>query len=173
MSEADELYDRLITPIEQKMRAIVVRIVRDQADADDVMQETLAVVWKRLHKIDRDANPHGYILRICVSRAYDLLRSRARRWKRETRVAGTARKDSTVTDDPAARAMTAERAEVIRNAVGLLPPKQAKAVLLRVVDGSSYGAIACILGCSEVTARSHYSKGSARMRKILADLGAL
>ena len=173
MSEADELYDRLITPIEQKIRATVVRIVRDPDDADDVIQETLAVVWKRLHKIDRDANPHSYILRICVSRAYDLLRSRARRWKRETRAADAVRKDGTVTDDPAARAMTAERAEVVRNAVGLLPPRQAKALLLRVVDGSSYGAIACILGCSEATARSHCSKGTARLRNVLTEFGIL
>jgi RNA polymerase sigma-70 factor (ECF subfamily) len=173
VSEADELYERLIIPIEQKLKAIVLRIVRDPNDADDVMQETLAVVWKKLDKIDRDANPHGYILRICISRAYDLLRSRARRRRRESRAAHAARKDCTATDGPAARAMTAERAEAVRNAVGLLPPRQAKAVLLRVVEGSSYGAIACILGCSEATARSHCSKGTARLRSILTEFGIL
>jgi len=173
VSEADELYERLIIPIEQKLKAIVLRIVRNPDDADDVMQETLAVVWKKLDKIDRDANPHSYILRICINRAYDLLRSRARRRRRESRAAHAARKDCTVTDGPAARAMTAERAEAVRNAVGLLPPKQGKAVLLRVVEGSSYGAIACILGCSEATARSHCSKGTARLRSILTEFDIL
>ena len=87
MGDASELYDGLIAPIEQRLKATALRIVRDPNDAADVIQETLAVVWKKLHRIDREANPHAYILRICVSRAYDLLRRRSRQRRRESAVA--------------------------------------------------------------------------------------
>ena len=164
MGEPEHLYDRLIAPLEQRMKAIALRIVRDPNDAEDVIQETLAVVWKGLHKIDRDANPHAYILRICISRAYDLLRRRARRWRREAKMAAGTSEPLRTATDPAVRAETREHAEAVRDAVGLLPPKQAKAVLLRASDGASYCAIASVLQCSEPTARSHYSKGMARLR---------
>ena len=173
MNEADEMYDRLIVPIEQRMRHIALRIVRDPNDAADVIQETLATVWKTLHKIDRDANPHAYILRICISRAYDLVRRRARRRMREGKVIAAAPEALSKGTDPAARAETKDLAEAVRDAVGLLPPKQAKAVLLRASEGTSYSAIASILGCSEPTARSHYSKGIGRLREILTKLDLL
>jgi len=154
-------------------KATALRIVRDPNDAADVIQETLAEVWKRLHKIDRDANPHAYILCICVSRAYDLLRRRARRRERESGAATERTAVPTAVSDPAVQVTAREQAEAIRHAVGLLPPKQGKAVLLRASQSLSYAAIACILGCSEATARSHYSKGTARLRGILAGLDLL
>jgi hypothetical protein len=45
----------------------------------------------------------------------------------------------------------------------MLPPKQGQAVLLRVVENLSYQGIGGILGCSEATARSHFSKGKSRV----------
>ncbi len=48
---------------------------------------------------------------------------------------------------------------------------QGQAVLLRAMDGSSYHVIANTLGCCEATARSHFSKGRARLAKIFVELG--
>jgi DNA-directed RNA polymerase specialized sigma24 family protein len=60
--------------------------------------------------------------------------------------------------------------EVVRQAVSMLPPKQGQAVLLRIVENLSYQGIGGILGCSEATARSHFSKGKSRLIKIIEDL---
>jgi len=51
----------------------------------------------------------------------------------------------------------------------MLPHKQAKAVLLRSIENLSYDMIGKILGCSEATARSHFSKGKAQLEKILTE----
>lgn len=51
--------------------------------------------------------------------------------------------------------------------MGRLPRKQALAVLMRVVQEQSYADIAAALGCTEQTARSHASKGRARLRQVL------
>jgi RNA polymerase sigma-70 factor (ECF subfamily) len=64
-----------------------------------------------------------------------------------------------------------DRAATVRNAISMLPPHQGQAVLLRALEDIPYHAIAKILGCSEATARSHVSKGKARLAKILLDLG--
>ena len=61
----------------------------------------------------------------------------------------------------------------IRRSVASLPANQGKAVLLRVMSDEPYHSIGRILGCSETTARSHVSKGKARLRAVLTELGIL
>jgi DNA-directed RNA polymerase specialized sigma24 family protein len=64
-----------------------------------------------------------------------------------------------------------DRVTAIREAIAMLPPNQGQAVLLRIMEDSPYDTIAGILGCSEATARSHFSKGKARLLKLLGELG--
>lgn len=48
MKPDQECYQRLIEPIQDRMIAIVTRIMQDHHDAQDVFQEVLAVIWKTL-----------------------------------------------------------------------------------------------------------------------------
>ena len=165
---AEELYQELIAPIEQQMMRTVARIVGDPDDAADVFQQVLATVWKKLKRIHRHPNPPGYILRICVNASYDAIRRRARLRRREVPLEAATQTAPTT----AARAVpeACEKKEAIMDAIAALPTKQAKAVLLRVVQELPYRAVGEVLGCSEATARSHVSKGTARLRLILSDL---
>ena len=170
MAKSDDLYERLIRPIEKRMIGIVARIVRDPEEAADVFQEVLALIWTKLERIERHPNPHAYIMRICITRSYDALRKRARRRRRETRLEGIQAKMWP------ARSLgylkeEGDRVAVIREAIAMLPPNQGQAVLLRLLEDSPYHTIAGVLGCSEATARSHFSKGKARLVKLLGELG--
>ena len=60
---------------------------------------------------------------------------------------------------------------LIREGISTLPRKQAQAVLLRLLEDQQFDVIGRVLGCSEVTARSHVSKGLAKLREYLAELG--
>ncbi len=173
MDKAEELYAALIEPIEDRMIAIVMRLVRDREDAADVFQEVLATVWSKLAQIHRHPNPQAYVLRICVSHSYDALRVRARRRKLEVPL-----EPEHIEDRAAAPVATEEPGErdveaMVRAAVFSLPVQQAQAVLLRLLDGESYPIIGRILECSEMTARSHVSKGRARLREILSEQGVV
>jgi RNA polymerase sigma-70 factor (ECF subfamily) len=164
------MYERLISPIEKRMIGIVARIVRDPEDAADVFQDVLALIWAKLERIDRHPNPHAYIIRICITRSYDALRKRARRRRREIRL------ESIQAKMWPARSLgyikeEGDRVTAIREAIAMLPPNQGQAVLLRIMEDSPYDTIAGILGCSEATARSHFSKGKARLLKLLGELG--
>jgi RNA polymerase sigma factor (sigma-70 family) len=169
MRKSDELYEKLISPIENRMIGIVARILRDPEDAADVFQEVLALIWEKLERIDRHPNPHAYIIRICVTRSYDALRKRARRRRFETRLESI--KANMEPAHPLGYTKEEDRAAVIGEAIGMLPPNQGQAVLLRLTEDSPYYTIADVLGCSEVTARSHFSKGKARLAKLLGGLG--
>ena len=169
MTHSDEIYERLLRPIEGQMINTVARIVRDPEDAADVFQDVLVTVWHKLDRILCHPNPHGYILRICITRSYDALRKKMRRRRLEIRLA-------TITSklwpkDSQGFLHPQNIANTILAAISMLPPKQGQAVLLRAIEGSAYDVIADILGCGETTARSHFSKGKARLEKILQDLG--
>lgn len=170
MDKAEEVYERIISPIESRMTGIISRVVGDPDDAADVLQETLAVVWRKLERLDRHPDPQSYILRICLSRSYDALRKRARR-RRERPLEGSIEASQSAGGGDAV--VEREALSAIHEAIGALPPKQGQAVLLRAVDGSTYSVIAKIMGCSEVTARSHFSKGRARLREVLSELGLM
>ena len=105
----------------------------------------------------------------CVTRSYDALRKRARRWRREARLDSLKAMLLPFRDQSLSKDLDREAA--VRQAISMLPPNQGQAVLLRAIDGSPYHFIGKVLGCSEATARSHFSKGKARLAKILADSG--
>jgi len=168
MHSADELYERLIAPIEARMMGIVSRIVGQTDEANDVFQEVLAMIWERLAKIDRHPNPHAYILSVCISRSHEALRLRRRKRRREP-VSASGNLDKVQAPEAGRPWLDPESIDLLYEAIRSLPPNQGKAILLRIADDASYEAIGSILGCSEAAARSHVSKGKDRLRKMLAD----
>lgn len=167
MTSAEQIYQEIIAPIEDRMIRTVAGIVGNSDDASDAFQEALITIWKLLPRIAQHPNPQGYVMRVCISASYDLLRKRARRQRWTTLtlsgVLGTTRPE---TDNIYA----SEVERQVMEAIARLPRQQAQAVLLQVVEDQPFEQMAVALGCSEATARSHVSKGKARLRKLLAHL---
>jgi RNA polymerase sigma-70 factor (ECF subfamily) len=71
-----ELYDRY----GRAAYSLVLRIVRDKAIAEDLVQETFLRVWNRVHSMDTERGAIGpWLLAIARNRAIDYLRSSAGR----------------------------------------------------------------------------------------------
>lgn len=167
MGIADQIYEDLITPIEGRMKSVVAGLLTDPDDAADAMQNALLYVWKNLRRIHSHPNPHGYILKVCISSSYDVLRRNARRRKREVR---TTVEPDIVVRDTASPEYTGHLLSAIRRGITTLPRQQAQAVLLRLMEDEPFDVIGRALGCSTDTARSHVSKGLARLRQYMSDL---
>ena len=165
MSCADRLFEELIEPIKGQMIATIMRIVRDSHDAEDVMQEILATIWRKLERIHKHPNPEAYIMRICINRSYDAMRRKSRLSKSVLSLDSTQMEQ--LPDSSIHSADATEREGAIHQALFSLPGRQGKALLLRVAEKKSYETIAEILGCSAATARSHVSKARERLRNIL------
>ena len=105
------------------------------------------------------------MLRVCVSAAYNVLRKKTRRNYHEISLeaAGVSNTKSAKGPDFAGR----ERLRHAMAAVARLPRKQAQAVFLRAIEDQSFEEVAQSLGCSPATARSHFSKGKARLLKLM------
>jgi RNA polymerase sigma factor (sigma-70 family) len=163
---AQEIYTELIAPVEQRMMHTVARIAHDPDDAAEAFQNAATFIWKNLKKIHHHPNPHAYILSVCASAAYDILRQK-KRWERQTSLTDSSKLPASSSSGPECASMAAERERILLKAIATLPRNQAQAVLLRVMEDESFENIAEALNCGTATARSHVSKGKARLRDIL------
>lgn len=165
-------YDALIRPIEDQMLRSIWRITRVAEDAEDALQESLTLIWKRRARIERHPCPRALILRICVNCACDALRARLRRRSRET----------VLTDPDALHAKDCPIGEQLHRqelrddialAILRLPNRQATALTMRYILELSYEEISKALGCSETTARVHVNRACKKLRKRLAHLAPI
>lgn len=150
------------------MMVVIYRIIQDPDQTADVFQEALYKVWTYLDRILQHPNPHAYILSICTSSAYDFLRKKEKERIQSIQEGWLCNPEGVSPVETHSRSM--ELIGIIQKAVTLLPIQQAQAVLLRLFEEESFAGIGAALKCSEVTARSHYSKGLARLRLVLDEM---
>jgi RNA polymerase sigma-70 factor (ECF subfamily) len=143
------------------------RMVGDRHRSEELFQEVFLAVWvkRRQYEYPRPFKPWLYAIALNQCRA--AYRGRKPNTVPLSDADGTA--PPAPDASPAEQAMAAETAELVTRAVLRLPPRQRAVVTLRVWEGLPYGRIAEIVGCSEVTVRSHMHQGLAALRQ---DLGA-
>lgn len=136
-----ELYDRLAPWV----LGLAYRILRDEAEAEDVVAEVFIRVWRRIDQHDRSRGPLvPWVLSIARHRALDVLRRRERWWR-------AARAAETEEPEPAAAPHEASVPgwplhREVHAALAALPPEQRRVVMLAYFEGLSHGAIARRLG---------------------------
>ena len=132
----------------------------DRQRAEDLVQESLVKLWFAWPKVAEQA-PEAYVRQVLVRRAE---RAASRRWWGERPV-------GELPDRPGPGDVSAAVAERSRleAALALLTPRQRAAVVLRYYEDLPEGQVAQALGCPVGTARSHASRGVARLREILSD----
>ncbi|MFJ8187346.1 SigE family RNA polymerase sigma factor [Streptomyces sp. NPDC096105] len=132
----------------------------DRQRAEDLAQEALVKLWFAWPKVAEQA-PEAYVRQVMVRLA---ARSARRRWWGERPV-------GELPDRPGPGDVSASVAERSRleAALALLTPRQRAAVVLRYYEDLPEGQVAQALGCPVGTARSHASRGVARLRQILSD----
>ena len=144
------------------------RILRDDALAQDAVQEAFLGVWRGAGRfIAERAKPSTWVLTLVHRRAVDLVRREERR--RAEPLEPDAESDSRVTPDAAEQ--FAQR-EAVRAALHQLPAEQREAIELAYYGGYTQSELAERLGQPLGTIKSRMFAGLARLRDVL-DEGAL
>jgi RNA polymerase sigma factor (sigma-70 family) len=155
-------FQRQVEPLKGRLVRIVWRVLRDDDDSEDALQDALATIWKHWARVRAHPNPTALILRITNDSAIDILRRRMRQKRRAVQVMSRA------SDEASERnASTNPELAQVLEAVSALPNKQATAILLRAIDGLSFAEIAAAMNCGESTARKHAERARARLRNVL------
>lgn len=159
-----ELYDAHAT----RVYSLACRILRNDADAEDVVQEAFLQVWRQAAKFDLARGAvAGWLLTITRSRAIDRLRLRNGRAQREERC-------ETLEELFSAPAATAdqmliweESGRVARRSVAAVPPAQRVALELAYFEGLTHTEIADVLCQPLGTVKTRIRVA---MQRILAEL---
>jgi len=169
-------FEILIRPYKQRLYRVAKAILRDDAEADDVVQDASVRAYRHLGNFEGRAKFSTWLTRIAI---YEAL-ARARRHRRlhplETSDKSMADKVSTLesaTPSPERLAYDRELSAVLKKAILRLPEHYRLVFRMRVIENMSTAESASYLNLSEATIKVRLHRARAFLRKELnAHVGA-
>ncbi|MFT4030553.1 MAG: sigma-70 family RNA polymerase sigma factor [Protaetiibacter sp.] len=157
--------EALIAEVSPELLAYLTRRTQPVDDAADVLAETLLTIWKRRADIPptRDC-ARAWMFVTARNHLMNHARGQARRHALADRL-----RDNLAGYDEAAPSGD-DRAELVRDALGALPPEDQELIGLIIWDGFGVAEAGAIMGLSASTSRSRYSRAKARFARALEGL---
>jgi RNA polymerase sigma-70 factor (ECF subfamily) len=167
-----DLYDRY----GRTLYALALAIVREPADAEEVVVDAFGQAWRSAASFDAARGSVGaWLATIARSRALDAVRARGRRARAHERAAqlsddGIAAPIAAVGPDPASGAERSEARRLVAQALAALPVPQRTAIELAYFEGLSQSEIAERLAEPLGTIKTRIRTGMEKLRGLLGPL---
>jgi RNA polymerase sigma factor (sigma-70 family) len=137
------------------------RMVQHPQDAEDLLQSVFVEVFTKLDSFRYESSIGAWIKRITVNKCINFLKSRKLAFSELT--AGFDRAET-----PEPEPESPYSVEKIKNAIDHLPDGYRVVFSLYAVEGYDHEEISQILGVTEATSKSQYSRAKAKLRDMLA-----
>ena len=161
-----QLYDRY----GRVAYGLALRLVRDQALAEDAVQEAFLTVWRRAGSFRPErAKPSTWILTLVHRRAVDVVRREERR-RAQPLLEGQEEPDERALPADEEIALT-DRRRLVQEALRQLPDEQREALELAYYGGLTQSELAERLSVPLGTIKSRMFTGLRRLRDLLAEAG--
>ena len=162
-----EEFSLLFEKYKGKVYFLALSIVKNEALALDVAQNTFIKVFKSLKWFNQRCRFSTWIFRITYNQALDQYRKVRRRDEVEFSETLDLRRLSSSKGQLFHEIAGKEMNERIRAAIELLPLKLRTAVLLKHVEGLTYNEICEIVGCARGVLQKRLARASKMLREIL------
>ncbi len=159
----DERFEREALPHMRSLYSTAYRLVRNSADAEDLVQETFLRAYRAFEGYTPDTNIRAWLYTI-------LYRARADHYRRVGRSVHTVELEGDGPGTAPPQDQMARGQEDVARALAQLPECFRAAVVLRDIQEFSYEEIATILDVPIGTVMSRIHRGRALLRKSLAGL---
>ena len=158
-----ELYDRHARPI----YSLALRILREQSDAEDIVQEVFAQAWNQAARFDTSRGAvAAWLLMMARSRAIDRLRARRSRPETASDAEAVERMpDAAVRQD--LQLLSSEQVGMLKTALNGLPAPQREALELAYYEGLTHTEIADRLSEPLGTVKTRIRQAVIRLREAL------
>lgn len=174
-------FDLLVLKYQRKIQRLLSRMLREQNDIDDVMQEAFIKAYRALPQFRGESAFYTWLYRIAINTARNWIASQGRRpstpGQNQTEDGETFDQIDNLTDNNTPESVLAshEVARAVQAAIDQLPAELRSAIMLREIDGLSYEEIAQTMDCPIGTVRSRIFRAreaiAAKLRPIMDTQG--
>lgn len=161
-------FEILVKRYQKRLLAFVLRILRDEDDASDAVQEALFKAYKAMDRIDTERKFSTYLFGIAKNEAINLLRRRKKHLTLDT-VSVPETGGLTVFEQTA----FLELREKLQIALRRMDRKYRKIITLYYFHDLHYDEIAKKLAIPVNTVRTHLKRGKERLGKELRMIGGV
>lgn len=170
-------FEREAIPLRDALYRHAIRMSRNHADAEDLVQEAMMKAYAGFHAFRPDTNLHAWLLRILVNRYIsDYRKKRRQPVQCSTEELTQQRLVETYTRSAPAGLRSAEDQALdslpdndIKSAMQTLPQQFRHVVYYADVEGLRYREIAAIMNTPTGTVASQLHRGRRQLRRLLAD----
>jgi RNA polymerase sigma-70 factor (ECF subfamily) len=168
-----DAFEQLVRSYEADLLRLGFRMLSDRGDAQDAVQDTFVLAWRRLPSLFDPQAFRAWIYQLMTRRCLNLLRIRTRRrtsttagsdFELETQP-GTPIGAGSASISPAAAAQTSAMQDSLTAVLATLPPDQRACWVLHEMHDLTYPAIAYAIGVPVSTVRGRIARARLQLAK--------
>jgi RNA polymerase sigma-70 factor, ECF subfamily len=173
-------FNQLVRLHGKRVYNTVLRILGDQAEAEDVSQEVFLKMYQNIGKFRGDAKLSTWLYRLSINNALNRVRARKRRMYHKTFSLDAAvrteegevpQEHPDTNPDPRQILESRDTQRLVQEGISKLPDDQRTVIVLRDIQGLTYNEIAGILDCNEGTVKSRLHRARMALKDILKEVG--
>jgi RNA polymerase sigma-70 factor (ECF subfamily) len=158
-------FDVLARQISGELYGFILRMVQNEDDAKDILQDTFVRVWEKSRQFRGGSNVKTWIYRIAINLSYSHLKRR-QRWS-------TGLLDEVKTllssSNPQHETEQLFQSEMLERSLSKLTPRQKAVVVARIYQDLPFAEISKALGCSVNAAKVHFHEGKKRIESYMKE----
>lgn len=153
------LFQKDVLPLKDKFYRLALRITLNQAEAEDVVQETLVRIWQGRDRLEDASAIQAFGYTVCRRLALDCAGKAG-----HGNVTLDLDRHDTAAVQPSEQMDRQERLALIRRLMDNLPEVQRSIMELRDIEGKSYQEIADILQLTESQVKVYLHRARAKVK---------
>jgi RNA polymerase sigma-70 factor (ECF subfamily) len=147
--------------------SVAFRMLEDEDQAKDIVQETMVTIWTKLKKIRSAGSFKTWLYRIVINKCYDQLRKKKRSPEFNTDEKSWALISNHISEEPSAEMENKETARIIGLLTNKLSPKQKAVFVLSELEEMSNEEIAAITGLSKANIKANLHFARKKMSELI------
>lgn len=137
-----------VLPLKNKLYRLALRITLNNAEAEDVVQETMIKIWNRREQWNEIESMESFCMTVCRNLSLDRNR-KAGNDNESLDEGGSDTPDLSYASNPEEQAIDNDSVDIVKKLINRLPEKQRTVIQLRDMEGKSYKEISKIMEISE------------------------